>query len=404
MDENQGWWSRVFDYDYEQIVRPKQEIVDFNDVFTTNEIFGSRDELLNWVYGTAMEHSFVVVIIRSDSGGNGRKTNIWIIPHKEKFVGAWIDRVMHLRNTTSNRVESAHVRLKRLLQDSRGNICNCWDAMNNLIILQHIKVNASFQRSIMNVEYRMYFGFIPVEKVHAHWRRLTLTDQVTGVERAGLTLLPELDELERRFDDLDMNGKVAFKYKVHELAFPNTTSMCPPPEKVRTKGSTKGESQKKSSTKRDPSFFEYVNAMQSPHDSNSTRPSSSILRTKTPKRKRVVPMIDQFPTVMHDFNERVTDVARDGNCGYHAISTLLGMGEESWPIIRQELYKELQYWHHDYAELFGNEQRCYQLRNSLLVDGRTLVSVDKWMTLSDIGYVVASRYNVVLVLYLLISP
>ncbi|KAJ1404455.1 OTU domain [Sesbania bispinosa] len=105
--------------------------------------------------------------------------------------------------------------------------------------------------------------------------------------------------------------------------------MCPPLEKVRTKGSMKGQSQTESSTKRDPSFFEYVDAMQSPHDSNSTRPSSSILRTKTHKRMKVVPMLDQFPTVLHDFIESVVDVARDGNCGYRAISALLGMREES---------------------------------------------------------------------------
>ncbi|KAJ1410427.1 FAR1 DNA-binding domain [Sesbania bispinosa] len=86
MDENQGWWSRVYDdvsmpysvddEDYEHIVRPKQEIVDFSDVFTTNKVFGSRDELLNWVRGTDMEHGFVVVIVRSDSRGNGRKTKL----------------------------------------------------------------------------------------------------------------------------------------------------------------------------------------------------------------------------------------------------------------------------------------------------------------------------------------
>ncbi|KAJ1380945.1 OTU domain [Sesbania bispinosa] len=315
----------------------------------------------------------------------------WIFPHKEIFVAAWIDRVMHLGNTTTNKVESVHARLKRLLQDSRGDICNCWDAMNNLIILQHTEIKASFQRSIMNLEHlfnnrlyklfgfvsknamvhifeemrrveyigidtstcgcklrmtyglpcacqlaicKMYFGFIPVEKVHAHWRRLTFTDQVSEAECAGVTLRPELDELKRRFDELNMDGKVAFKYKVREFAFPNTTSMCPPPENVRTKGSTKGQSQTESSTKRDPLFFEYVDAMRSPHDSNSTRPSSSILRTKTHKRKKVVPMLDQFPTVMHDYIESVVDVARDGNCGYRAISALLGIGEESWPIIR----------------------------------------------------------------------
>ncbi|KAL5123971.1 Protein FAR1-RELATED SEQUENCE 5 [Glycine soja] len=48
----------------------------------------------------------------------------WIIPHKEKFVSAWTNKVMHLGNTTTNRVESAHSSLKRLLQNSIGDLCS----------------------------------------------------------------------------------------------------------------------------------------------------------------------------------------------------------------------------------------------------------------------------------------
>ncbi|XP_004509903.1 uncharacterized protein [Cicer arietinum] len=46
----------------------------------------------------------------------------WLIPHKEKFVEAWTNRVMHFGNTTTQRVESAHWSLKRILQDSIGDI------------------------------------------------------------------------------------------------------------------------------------------------------------------------------------------------------------------------------------------------------------------------------------------
>ena len=31
----------------------------------------------------------------------------------------------------------------------------------------------------------------------------------------------------------------------------------------------------------------------------------------------------------------------DGNCGYRSIVTLLGMGEDSWSLVRNELIKEL---------------------------------------------------------------
>ncbi|KAL5150180.1 hypothetical protein HKD37_13G036868 [Glycine soja] len=59
----------------------------------------------------------------------------WVIPHKEKFVKAWTNKVMHLGNTTTNMVESTHWLLKRPLQNSLGDICSVWEAMNNMMTL-----------------------------------------------------------------------------------------------------------------------------------------------------------------------------------------------------------------------------------------------------------------------------
>ena len=45
------------------------------------------------------------------------------------------------------RVESAHWALKRVLQNSHGDLCSVWDAMNNMITLQHVEIKASFETS-----------------------------------------------------------------------------------------------------------------------------------------------------------------------------------------------------------------------------------------------------------------
>ena len=42
------------------------------------------------------------------------------------------------------------------------------------------------------------------------------------------------------------------------------------------------------------------------------------------------PMLDQFHPCIHGSIENIVDVKVDGNCGYHAIVALLGMGEDSW--------------------------------------------------------------------------
>ncbi|KAH1226071.1 hypothetical protein GmHk_11G032829 [Glycine max] len=72
---------------------------------------------------------------------------------------------MHLGNTTTNRcenskfllsgVESAHWVLKRLLQNSLADLCSVWEAMNNMIMLQHTEIKASFETSTHVVAHRL---------------------------------------------------------------------------------------------------------------------------------------------------------------------------------------------------------------------------------------------------------
>ncbi|KAH1190039.1 Protein FAR1-RELATED SEQUENCE 5 [Glycine max] len=129
----------------------------------------------------------------------------WIIPHKEKFVSAWTNKVMHLGNTTTNRVESAHSSLKRLLQNSIGDLCSVWDAVNNMITLQHTQIKASFETST---------------HVVGHVFQKTLYRRLLGMERFeelrmsllvdGLTKLTT----DKWMDITDMGHVIASRYNV----------------------------------------------------------------------------------------------------------------------------------------------------------------------------------------------
>jgi len=46
------------------------------------------------------------------------------------------------------RVEQTHGNLKRILQTRMGDLCTCWDAINNLLVLQHNQIKASFDKSL----------------------------------------------------------------------------------------------------------------------------------------------------------------------------------------------------------------------------------------------------------------
>jgi len=148
--------------------------------------------------------------------------------------------------------------------------------------------------------------------------------------------------------------------------------MCPPPEKVNTKGAQKKPMTKhQRSTKRDPSYWECVDPLHFVQNSNSSvKRSASSSDHAIPRR--TMPMLDQFHLFVHDSIENIMDLKADGNCGYHAIVALLGMGEDSWSLVCNHLLKELTKWSDEYINLFCGIDRFEELKRSLLVDGLSM--------------------------------
>ncbi|KAK2419347.1 hypothetical protein QL285_041453 [Trifolium repens] len=91
----------------------------------------------------------------------------------------------------------------------------------------------------------------------------------------------------------------------------------------------------------------------------------------------------------------IIKVNADGNCGFRAIASLLGYTEDGWPIVRRELDNELRSNNSLYIKLFG--ERIHGVRDSLQISGLGDQSKDKWFTIPAMGYLVANRYNVILV-------
>ncbi|KAL5130734.1 hypothetical protein HKD37_12G033746 [Glycine soja] len=201
-------------------------------------------------------------------------------------------------------------------------------------------------------------GSIPVESVHIFWRRLFFSDQ--GLCEAEVSIKEEIETISKRFDELDVSGKVNLKSKLREIEYPDHNSMCPPLSKVNTKGAPKKPMKRSQrSTKCDPCYWEYVDAFHSIQSSNSPIKRSASC-SEPPQPTRIIPMLDQFAPFIQGFIRDVVDS-------------------------------------HEYMNLFGGIERFEQLKLSLLVDGFSKVSVDKWMDIMEMGYMIASRYNIILV-------
>ncbi|KAH1265373.1 PKS-NRPS hybrid synthetase [Glycine max] len=214
----------------------------------------------------------------------------WIIPHKEKFVSAWTNKVMHLGNKTTNRVESAHSSLKRLLQNSIGDLCSVWDAVNNMITLQHTQIKASFETSthvvghvFQKTLYRRLLGMvsryalnqiaakfervhyagknppscgcvvrttlglpcacelskyvggcIPLDSIHMFWRRLSFSDQ--GLSEPEVGIKDVMETIYQKFEELDVCGKFTLRSKLWEIGHPDQNSMYPPQQRLTQRG------------------------------------------------------------------------------------------------------------------------------------------------------------------------
>jgi len=158
-----------------------------------------------------------------------------------------------------------------------------------------------------------------------------------------LSIKQEWEVISKRFDELDIGGKITIKGKLAEIAYPTMTSLCPLLEKVKTKGSQKTKQKRlERSTKCDPSYFEHVDKIHSMEDSCSRQKASRVkVKSHSVLPFKVLPCLDQFHPITHPYIVDIIDVKPDGQCGYRSIAALLGMGEESWPLIIMDLYKEI---------------------------------------------------------------
>jgi len=106
-----------------------------------------------------------------------------------------------------------------------------------------------------------------------------------------LSIQREVDLLLNLFKEVDIAGKVTIKHKLLDIVCPSMTSMLPPPSKVKTKGAPKNHRSKKS-TKRDPSYFEHVEAfIESSRQDKCVAKTENKMKTKGVIQEKVIPML-----------------------------------------------------------------------------------------------------------------
>ena len=104
-----------------------------------------------------------------------------------------------------------------------------------------------------------------------------------------------------------------------------------------------------------------------------------------------------FPPFIIPYIGGITNVKGDGHCGYRAVALQIYGDEESWGRVRSECYTEVR----DHQELYERVLSWIPVSELLckLAWYEPWVPEYYWMTLPEVGHIIATRYNVAFISY-----
>jgi len=102
-----------------------------------------------------------------------------------------------------------------------------------------------------------------------------------------------------------------------------------------------------------------------------------------------------MPKFMRPYIEGMVDVIGDGYCGFRVIAEFVGLTEESHVIVQRAVIKDLKEHRNKYIEIYASESRYNYILDGLHPpkNASSFAPPDKWLTLPDMGHIVASCYN-----------
>jgi hypothetical protein len=207
-------------------------------------------------------------------------------------------------------------------------------------------------------------------------------------------VMEEWNGIQERLKTSPYNIKLYIKEMMRQIAFSETTNLCPPSKNAVTKGAPKRKrtTLKVSSTDQIPYRWETIDSQRP--DSQPSQPKRSLPKRKdarldtysrsqasssTSKPFRNIPYISQIPNIIRPFVEEIVNVKGDGHCGFWVVARHLGMDEEDHVLVRQALIQELRNHKSDYMLIYDTEERYNKILNGLYPPKCTIgiVPVDK---------------------------
>ncbi|KAL2901928.1 Dicer-like protein 2-1 [Bienertia sinuspersici] len=285
---------------------------------------------------------------------------------------------------------------------------------------------------------------IQLSDIHPFWKTLKIKATESPVHDHpfhNFQIRHNIDKVLHSFfiDILGQNEerKKVIASEIEKLIHPEFTTLKEPV--VNEKGKGRPTLPPKNSTKRDPSAWEYIEQTYSKYSKGSKsrgttsmasvhgykpshssvsicdddQNSSTIIHDNGRKRgrssnapikeaqnihSRVIPFIDDLPTHIVPYINNIYNVDGDGNCGYRVVARWIYGDEHRWPTVRKELAMEIKKRYELFSDALGSVANANNTLTSLS-HFSGMAPRSKWMSLFDMGSVIATKYNIIVVSY-----
>ncbi|KAK9114335.1 hypothetical protein Syun_021132 [Stephania yunnanensis] len=224
------------------------------------------------------------------------------------------------------------------------------------------------------------------------------------VDPSGYNVHDEIERVLQKFHACtEEDDRIRLIQQLREISRPSSTPGVVPPTKIKTKGRTPGTTKRKHdeakfSTTRLPSGFEYV---------LSAEEASRTMKSKVgPKMRRTTRRTQSASNAVYfhyielswlPFVDNIIDVIGDENCGYRCVASGLGLPDvDGWRKVRTTMFDELIGYESLWRELLGTS---YENVKTVVhcPYNHVSASFEEWLTLPDMGLLISTTFNVILV-------
>ena len=299
----------------------------------------------------------------------------------------------------------------------------------------------------------IFFGTdrkIPLDSIDVFWRKLDMKPAKTNDEDVDLDA--ELDVMKQNLMSQPPQVKKSMLSKIKSVFNPLKSNKKPPVVQQNTRGrpTSKVQEQRKDDAQRHSSFApsdqsgcdparhsSYIPSQGSPTPSTATSSQKPAMRrslsTATSSQKPAKPAMRHshsttskqqnhprydhgfpriegdkslndiiryklhIPELFHAYVSRIKDVKPDGHCGFRSACVGLGLEQNNYSYIRQQLLEELtvnkEVWAYIFnTELPGEYDRVY---NRINYSGVGFAPPEHWMEFPNAGLLLAQKFGVI---------